>query len=277
MDQATITELTRRGLRNPRFSSTDIEAMTLQGVLTLGNEIKTCAPSFFRGRKILTSYTNVFNWPDDCQTVLNVFDSRTNSTAITDATNASPINIEAADHGLVDDDIAFICDVGGNTAANGLFKVTNVDDDNVTLNGSTGNAAYTSGGYIIKWDQNSFRKLVKKNAEAQSLRDRGRWYPEGKTVVVDYIDFSYDLIVDYSQRPDSITDIPSEYHMGLVGWNVMMLLKVPMPDSPDYADLSLSYKVHQALFASSVESIRSTLLASNEADEITDLEHWDII
>lgn len=69
-------------------------------------------------------------------------------TAITAATNASPIQITAAGHGLVTGQLIGIQGVQGNTAANGQWVVTFVDANNFTLNGSTGNGAWTSGGTV---------------------------------------------------------------------------------------------------------------------------------
>jgi len=69
---------------------------------------------------------------------------------VTDATNASPINIEAAGHGFVTGQTCNIHSVAGNTAANGQWQVTKVDADNFTLDDSTGNGAYTSGGVVVK-------------------------------------------------------------------------------------------------------------------------------
>jgi hypothetical protein len=70
------------------------------------------------------------------------------STAITAATNASPIQLTAAAHGLATGASVTISGVGGNTAANGSWSVTVLDANTLTLNGSTGNGAYTSGGTI---------------------------------------------------------------------------------------------------------------------------------
>ena len=68
---------------------------------------------------------------------------------VTDASNESPIAITAAAHGLANGDLVTISGVTGNTAANGLFRVTVVDGNTITLDGSTGNGAYVSGGQII--------------------------------------------------------------------------------------------------------------------------------
>jgi hypothetical protein len=66
--------------------------------------------------------------------------------AVSGATNASPIVVTSAGHSLNTGDAISISGVAGNTAANGTFTVTKVDANTFSLNGSTGNAAYTSGG-----------------------------------------------------------------------------------------------------------------------------------
>lgn len=68
------------------------------------------------------------------------------SGVITGATNASPIVITAASHGLETGDRVTITGVGGNTAANGTFIVTKISTTTFSLQGSTGNGTYTSGG-----------------------------------------------------------------------------------------------------------------------------------
>lgn len=67
------------------------------------------------------------------------------SGSVTGATNASPIVITSAGHGLATGDIVRILGVLGNTAANGLFQVT-VTGSNTFSIPATGNGAYTSGG-----------------------------------------------------------------------------------------------------------------------------------
>lgn len=74
--------------------------------------------------------------------------------AITGATNASPIVITAAAHGLSTGDRVFIAAVGGNTNANGIRRVTVLTantfslQDEVTGAAIAGNAAYTAGGTV---------------------------------------------------------------------------------------------------------------------------------
>jgi hypothetical protein len=77
--------------------------------------------------------------------------------AITGATNATPIVVTSTAHGFADGDIVVIRGVGGNTAANGTWKVASQTANTFALTtatrttslNSTGNGAYTSGGCVI--------------------------------------------------------------------------------------------------------------------------------
>lgn len=66
---------------------------------------------------------------------------------ISGATNASPIVITTATpHAFATGYVVTIASVGGNTAANGTFVITVLSSTTLSLTGSTGNSAYTSGG-----------------------------------------------------------------------------------------------------------------------------------
>jgi hypothetical protein len=65
---------------------------------------------------------------------------------ITGATNASPIEITATAHGLSDGARVTIRGVGGNTAANGYFRVTRTGGSTFTLDGSDGRKSGTFAG-----------------------------------------------------------------------------------------------------------------------------------
>lgn len=74
--------------------------------------------------------------------------------AITGATNATPIVITATSHGFANGDLVFIDGVGGNLAANGLWKIANQATNTFELQrpdgtNAVGSAAYTSGGYAV--------------------------------------------------------------------------------------------------------------------------------
>jgi hypothetical protein len=79
--------------------------------------------------------------------------------AISAATNASPIVITTATQSpaFVNNDFVHVFGVGGNTAANGLWQVTAVTATSLTLVGTTGNGAYTTGGFATRADVIYFR------------------------------------------------------------------------------------------------------------------------
>lgn len=79
---------------------------------------------------------------------------------ITGATNAAPISVTAAGHGYTTGDMVTIEGVGGNTAANGTWRITVTGTDTFTLNGSAGNGAYTGGG-TVELEQPVLVKLVR--------------------------------------------------------------------------------------------------------------------
>ena len=78
--------------------------------------------------------------------------------AITGATNATPIVVTSSSHGYSNGDWVHIWGVGGNTNANGIFKVANVATntfeliDPITGANIAGNGSYTSGGYVMNLD-----------------------------------------------------------------------------------------------------------------------------
>jgi len=68
---------------------------------------------------------------------------------VTAATNTSPIQITtSATNNLVTGQTVTISGVQGNTAANGTWTITVINGTNFTLDGSTGNGTYTSGGTV---------------------------------------------------------------------------------------------------------------------------------
>lgn len=75
--------------------------------------------------------------------------------AITAASNATPIVVTSTSHGFTNGDIVLVGAVGGNLAANGIWKIANQAantfelTDPVTGTNVVGSAAYTSGGYVV--------------------------------------------------------------------------------------------------------------------------------
>ena len=65
---------------------------------------------------------------------------------ITAATNTQPIDITSNAHGLANKDVVHVTDVLGCSNANGTFSITKVDANTFSLDRSSSNAPYTSGG-----------------------------------------------------------------------------------------------------------------------------------
>lgn len=84
--------------------------------------------------------------------------------AITGATNASPIAITTASaHNLNTGDDILISGVLGNTAANGGGVIIKTGASTFTINGSTGNGAYTGGGFVEGGDLGQVDALLQAN------------------------------------------------------------------------------------------------------------------
>ena len=64
------------------------------------------------------------------------------------ATNATPIAITCNGHGYSTGDTVVVSGALGNTNANGTWEITVSGANGFTLNGSSGNAAYSSGGLV---------------------------------------------------------------------------------------------------------------------------------
>jgi len=86
----------------------------------------------------------------------------------------SPISVTSNNHGLSTGDQIYINDVEGNTAANGTFIVANIEANVFTLDGSTGNGAYTKGG---TW--RAPMKVVTDIAYSQAITTTGLWQDPG--------------------------------------------------------------------------------------------------
>jgi hypothetical protein len=257
MDQSTITELVRRGCRNPRLSSTDITAVTLRGVSVLGLEIKRSDPSFFLTRKSISSYTHVFSKPSDCGRIEKIWDLGTTATAITgSADNGSGlVRMTAASHGYADDAVITQHDIVGTTEANGTFRITYVDDDTYDLQGSAFVNAWVSGGYSYQC-QNAPIEIILKNLEESDLDSGFTWYPRGSYIIVDDETFTNDIMIDYEAMPDSLSDIPAEFHEGLSAWCVLKLIRIPGQEDPQYLDFIASKQENESMYQLVIDEIR---------------------
>jgi len=90
--------------------------------------------------------------------------------AVTGASSASPIEITTASaHGLSSGNYVTISGVLGNTNANGTYAITVTSATKFTLNGSTGNAAYTSGGIVEGGDLGEVDTVIQGNAVPNNI------------------------------------------------------------------------------------------------------------
>jgi hypothetical protein len=279
MNQTDITAAVRRGIREPNtrtVNNADIEAMTLRGVTALGLEIKECDPSFFRKRAILQSNHYEFDFPSHCLTVEQVWDTRTTASAVTGATTATPIVITSTAHSFEDDSPVLIYGVGGNTAADGMWNVANEATNTIELEDSVGVGTYTSGGLALE-PKSEFRIVNLMNPKHSTLQNRLSYFILNEKIVIDYKSFSNDLLIYFMSSPDAITDIPAEYHEGLVSFCVLQLMRMPQPNAKDYGDKAKSFNFHRGIYDLIVSQIARTLKSSIGPKELYDVMNWDVI
>lgn len=244
MTEAEIIEAIRAGIREPKAriaGPTGISLSIANAINIMGDILVRASPESFTILKSLQQVygANRFSIPSDCEDILGVWDLGDNAIAITDATNASPIVITAASHGLEDDDVAIAHDVAGNTATNGTFLVDESDDDTLELYGSTGNGAYTSGGYIFK-KSNDWVKLDRIPAHERSMDDDTHYFLDGDYIEVDDPEFENDLVILYRWKPDAIDEIIAKFHYGIVAFGIIEQINLPEDKDPNYQDLKKS-------------------------------------
>lgn len=110
---------------------------------------------FIKGREGFT--IDAFDWDTGAFDIalIDVNTADVGIKAVTGATNATPIVLTITAHGFANGDFVVIGGVGGNLAANGVWKVAaqaantiNLTDP-ITDANVAGSAAYTSGGYAV--------------------------------------------------------------------------------------------------------------------------------
>jgi len=106
--------------------------------------------------------------PDGALTAATGSASFGDSGSVTAASNASPIVITSTAHGLSTGSRVTVSGVGGNTAANGTFTITRVSADTFSLDSSTGNGSYTSGG---TWNVTGLYKVTVDCTEANGFEE----------------------------------------------------------------------------------------------------------
>ena len=248
MTLAEIIAQIRVGIREvgkKHYSDTDIQTVIETGISALGLRLKAKVPAFFNTRVAIASNTHVFAWPSDAEKILKVWDLGTTAGTITGASNATPIVITETAHGRADGAIVNIHGVLGNTAANGVWAITYINANSYSLDDSVGTADYTSGGLAYTEPDTPDEIKLKLLSDATGSTDF-EWYPRGRYIVVDDSSFTNDILVDYAFAPDDVTDIPSEYHHGLVSWGIIHLTRYDK-DDPNMVDKQAMVALHRGL------------------------------
>lgn len=91
-------------------------------------------------------FVDRFGYFSNLSPISTVYSASGATGTITGATNASPIVVTSAAHGLLTGATVKIEGVGGNTSANNTFTITVVDADTFSLDDSHGTADYDGGG-----------------------------------------------------------------------------------------------------------------------------------
>jgi hypothetical protein len=117
-------------------------------VLILGDVAATASTSSFLTIGPITAAGNLSIGQADYGWVYEEVNALPGRLTVSAATNAAPVAVTTSTaHGLYSGDTVSIDGVLGNTAANGVWKIIVTSTTAFTLTGSTGNGAYTSGGY----------------------------------------------------------------------------------------------------------------------------------
>jgi hypothetical protein len=250
------------GVRDPRghiTSPTTYANALNNGINIIGQLISKACPEFFNIRKSISSYTNSFAFPSDLIKETRIRDLKTNAKSITGAANngANLIRITCVAHGFSDGDLVYVHDVGGVTAANGLWKIDWISANTFDLLGSAwGASVYTSGGKVFK-ETTDFTEIVRKPHYNSNNNSPERWYLRGAYFVVDDITFDNDILVDYYCFPTTLADIPARFHYGLVAYGVITLIKLPAQDQPMFADYQMSQSINKGLWDTCVEHAKA--------------------
>ena len=279
MNAAEITAAVRRDIREPSaitISDTQITAIVALGADRIWEALLKSDPTKGKERVSLSSTTNVFSLPSDCHKIYKVWDMKDNADSVEAATNASNIELTLTAHEFEDEQIVRVHDVGGNTAANGVWEVTAAATDTLELSGSTGNDAYTSGGKIFQ-ESNSFREMVEIDVEEASYHNEWQYFLRSGEIVVDYPTFSNDLVLDYARNYSTLTDIPAKYHIGLVSYAVVNTMRIPSKDSPNYEDIHSMLSYHTNRLNSVFDSIYTSFGQSARPKRHPQGIHWECL
>lgn len=123
------------------------------GIVKLGNTIKACFLTRSGDTPLNAAALPTFRVYGPDGLMVSGTSAFKNSGSVTGATDASPIVVTSAAHGLTNGTRVTITGVVGNTAANTTVAISAVDTNTFTLTAVAGNGAYVSGG---TWNVSGF-------------------------------------------------------------------------------------------------------------------------
>lgn len=257
MDESTVDRLVRRAIREPkpkRVDKDDLTASKQDAVNLIGQRLLAAEPEYFKKRVSLTSNTNIFTLPSDCDRVVSIWDMAGNALSVSGAADngSGLVRITtSAVHGKATSDIVAIHDIVGTTEANGTHKITVISTTTFDLQGSTYANAWSSGGKVFEEAEN-FERIVRTPDSEATGTNRGKWYLDGSKIVVDDPTYTYDLIINYRYVPSStvktaLTEIPAKFHFGIVSFCVVDLIPVVAVSDEEFKKLKATYDYHITL------------------------------
>ena len=97
------------------------------------------------------------------------------------------------------------------------------------------------------------------------------------SIVVDFIEFANDVVIDYEIRPTAATDIPAEYHEGLVSFNVLQFMPQMkrVVNREEAGDRQYTLNFHNQVWTQTINSINTTHLTTTEPMQMEDGIDWN--
>lgn len=138
---------------SPFTSTTEVMPVEVWGGITTDPSLNTPIPSAgFVAYGLNQRFMGTASYLRNGRANFGNFALSSDTTAtlnVSTATQTSPIEITTSTtNSLTTGQTVVISGVTGNTAANGTFVITVIDNTHFTLNGTTGNAAYSGGGIV---------------------------------------------------------------------------------------------------------------------------------
>ena len=283
MDTATLTQLIRKGIREPsvrKVSAAMVTQVIADAINIFGLILYGQAPEYFTKRVSVASTEGniIFNFPTGLKSIRRIWDMDTNAGTIT-GTSASGtlVNVLQVAHGFATGDTVTIHDIVGTTEANGTWIITKVDVDNYTLDESVYANAWVSGGTAFK-EEEDFDVIDRiPDTEATGANeDPYKYYLRGTKIIIDDLDFENDIILLYRYIASTLAEIPAEFHFGLVSYGVITLMELPNDTDPKFRDYINSYNIHKSSWQLALDQCRAFApsVESDNLSQVSGVNQW---